>query len=294
MINTKKVTKAIIPAAGFATRFLPQSKSIPKEMLPLVDTPTLDYIVRECVESGITDILIVINSHKKAIEDYFDRSKELEALLLKGNKLNEIEKLKEISNLANFYFIRQPEMNGTAGVVKLCESFVKDEPFALLFGDDLMYSPNNPVTKQLIKAYEKTGSTIVGCQEIKKEDLSKYGIVLPGKKDGALTELINFVEKPKIEEAPSNLANLGRFILTPDIFDYINKTKSSKNGETYLTDSIALMANDKKVYAYTFEGKRYDIGDKFGYVQANIEYALRNDELSDKVKAYLKELVKTI
>lgn len=293
-MNIKKVTKAIIPAAGFATRFLPQSKSIPKEMLPLVDTPTLDYIVRECVESGITDILIVINSHKKAIEDYFDRSKELEALLQKSNKLNEIEKLKSISNLANFYFIRQPEMNGTAGVIKLCETFVKDEPFALLFGDDLMYSPNNPVTKQLINAYEKKGTTIVGCQEIKKEDLSKYGIVFPGEKEGLLTELKGFIEKPNIEDAPSNLANLGRFILTPDIFKYIDKTIPSKNGEIYLTDSIALMAKEKKVYAFTFEGKRYDIGDKFGYVQANIEFALRNNEISEKVKTYLKELVKDI
>lgn len=287
----KKVTKAIIPAAGYGTRFLPATKAMPKEMLPIVDVPSIQYIVEECAESGITDVCIILGRNKNNIADHFDRNVEVEYALAKNGKNNEIDKMNKLAEKVNIVYVRQREMRGTGKAIELCKSFVGDEPFAVLFGDDVMYNPSEPVLKQLIAAYEKTGSTIVGVQEQPREECPKYGVVVPGKVKGKYTEIKGFKEKPKLEELPSQLTSLGRFVLTPDIFGYIEQTPAASNGEVYLPTAIELMSNDMPVYAYTFDGRRYDIGDKLGYIIANIEYAMRNEEINRGLKAYLKDLI---
>jgi len=287
----KKVTKAIIPAAGFGTRFLPATKAMPKEMLPIVDVPSIQYIVEECANSGITDVCIILGRNKNNIADHFDRNFEVEYALQKDGKNDLLNKMNALADKVHICYVRQFAMQGTAKAVELCKSFVNDEPFAVLFGDDVMYSPEKPVTKQLIEAYETTGCTIVGVQTQPKEECPKYGVVVPGKQKGRYTELLGFKEKPKIEELPSRLTSLGRFVLTPEIFKYIEKTPPAKSGEVYLPTAIELMSADLNVYAYEFEGIRYDIGDKLGYVKANVEFGLRNDEISAGLKAYLKEII---
>lgn len=290
----KKVTKAIIPAAGYGTRFLPATKATPKEMLPIVDVPTIQYIVEECVNSGITDICIILGRNKECIPNHFDRNVEVEYALAKSGKNKVIEKMNELTEKVNIVYVRQHEMLGTGKAIELCKSFVKDEPFAVLFGDDVIYNPEYPVTKQLMDAYENTGTTIVGVQMQPREECPKYGVVIPGKEKGKYTEIKGFIEKPKLEELPSQLTSLGRFILTPEIFEYIKQTPAAPNGEVYMPTSIHYMSKDMPVYAYTFDGRRYDIGDKLGFVEANIEYALRNDELKEGLKKYLTELVKKL
>ncbi|MGN1042393.1 MAG: UTP--glucose-1-phosphate uridylyltransferase [Christensenellales bacterium] len=290
----KKVTKAIIPAAGYGTRFLPATKAMPKEMLPIVDVPSIQYIVEECAMSGITDVCIILGRNKNNIADHFDRNIEVEYALEKSGKHSYIEKMNMLAEKVNIVYVRQREMRGTGKAIEICKSFVGNEPFAVLFGDDVIYNPDNPVTKQLIDAYEKTASTIVGVQEQPREECPKYGVVVPGKVKGNYTEIKGFKEKPKIEELPSRLTSLGRFVLTPDIFGYIEQTPPAPNGEIYLSTAIELMANENPVYAYTFDGRRYDIGDKLGYIVANVEYALRNDEINVGLKKYLQELVKKL
>lgn len=293
----KKVRKAIIPAAGYGTRFLPATKAMPKEMLPIVDVPSIQYIVEECEASGITDICIILGRNKNNIADHFDINVELSTILREKKddpkKKKMLELIERFQDL-NICYIRQKEMLGTAKAVALCENFVAGEPFAVLFGDDVMYNPEKPVLKQLIEAYETTGATIVGVQEQPKEEAIKYGVVVPGAQKGRYTELLGFKEKPKINEIPSTLTSLGRFVLTPDIFDFIRETPVSASGEYYLPTAIELQAKVRGAYSYTFEGKRYDIGDKVGYITANIEYGLRNPELKDGLTKYLKELVKSI
>lgn len=286
----KKVTKAIIPAAGYGTRFLPATKAMPKEMLPIVDVPSIQYIVEECAASGITDVCIILGRNKNNIADHFDRNVEVEYALAKSGKYNEIEKMNYLSEKVNIVYVRQRAMRGTGKAIELCRSFVGDEPFAVLFGDDVMYNPSAPVTGQLIDAYENTGSTIVGVQEQPREECPKYGVVVPGKIKGKYTEIKGFKEKPKLEELPSQLTSLGRFVLTPDIFGYIERTPAAPNGEVYLPTAIEMMAADAPVYAYTFDGRRYDIGDKLGYIVANVEFALRNPEINIGLKKYLKEV----
>lgn len=290
----KQVTKAIIPAAGYGTRFLPATKAMPKEMLPIVDVPSIQYIVEECALSGITDVCIILGRNKNNIADHFDRNVEVEYALIKSGKLSDIEKMNKLSDKVNIVYVRQKEMRGTGKAIELCKSFVGNDPFAVLFGDDVMYNPENPVTAQLIKAYEQTGATIVGVQEQPREECPKYGVVVPGKVKGRYTEILGFKEKPKLEELPSQLTSLGRFVLTPDIFEYIKETPAAPNGEVYLPTAIELMAKDMAVFAYSFEGRRYDIGDKLGYIVANIEYALRNGEINSGLKKYLKEIIKEI
>ena len=289
-----KVTKAIIPAAGFGTRFLPATKAIPKEMLPIVDRPSIEYVVEECIESGITDICIILGRNKNSIADHFDRNIEVEYELRQKGKNNELAKMNKFSDKVNIVYVRQKEMLGTGKAIEICKSFAGNDPFVVLFGDDVIYNPEYPVAKQLIDAYEQTLSTIVGVQIMPKEECPKYGVIVPGKVKGRYTYIDGFKEKPKLEELPSQLTSLGRFLLTPEIFDYIAKSPASPNGETYLTTAIELMAFDMPTYAYTFEGKRYDIGDKLGYVKANVEYALRSKELGQGTKEYLKELVKEL
>ncbi len=290
----KQVTKAIIPAAGYGTRFLPATKAMPKEMLPIVDVPSIQYIVEECALSGITDVCIILGRNKNNIADHFDRNVEVEYALIKSGKLSDIEKMNKLSDKVNIVYVRQKEMRGTGKAIELCKSFVGNDPFAVLFGDDVMYNPENPVTAQLIKVYEQTGATIVGVQEQPREECPKYGVVVPGKVKGRYTEILGFKEKPKLEELPSQLTSLGRFVLTPDIFEYIKETPAAPNGEVYLPTAIELMAKDMAVFAYSFEGRRYDIGDKLGYIIANIEYALRNGEINSGLKKYLKEIIKEI
>ena len=286
-----KVTKAVIPAAGLGTRVLPATKAQPKEMLVIVDKPSLQYIVEELVESGIKDIIIVTGRNKNSIEDHFDHSYELEDTLKKNNKNTLLEKVEDISSMANICYVRQNHPKGLGHAILKAKSFVGDEPFVIALGDDIVYN-DVPVAKQLIDSYSKYGSSIVGCQEVKESDVSKYGIVKQLLSlDEKTVEMEDFIEKPSIEEAPSKLACLRRYLLTPKIFDYLEKTEPGKGGEIQLTDAIvAMMKDGEKVLAYNFEGKRYDIGNKFGLLKANIEFGLRNEETREELLEYLKNI----
>ena len=286
-----KVTKAVIPAAGLGTRVLPATKAQPKEMLVIVDKPSLQYIVEELVESGIKNIIIVTGRNKNSIEDHFDHSYELEDTLKKNNKNILLEKVEDISSMANICYVRQNHPKGLGHAILKAKSFVGNEPFVIALGDDIVYN-DVPVAKQLIDSYSKYGSSIVGCQEVKESDVSKYGIVKPLLSlDEKTVEMEDFIEKPSIDEAPSKLACLGRYLLTPKIFDYLEKTEPGKGGEIQLTDAIvAMMKDGEKVLAYNFEGKRYDIGNKFGLLKANIEFGLRNEETREELLEYLKSI----
>ena len=286
-----KVTKAVIPAAGLGTRVLPATKAQPKEMLVIVDKPSLQYIVEELVESGIKDIIIVTGRNKNSIEDHFDHSYELEDTLKKNNKNTLLEKVEDISSMANICYVRQNHPKGLGHAILKAKSFVGNEPFVIALGDDIVYN-DVPVAKQLIDSYSKYGSSIVGCQEVKESDVSKYGIVKPLLSlDEKTVEMEDFIEKPSVDEAPSKLACLGRYLLTPKIFDYLEKTEPGKCGEIQLTDAIvAMMKDGEKVLAYNFEGKRYDIGNKFGLLKANIEFGLRNEETREELLEYLKSI----
>ena len=286
-----KVTKAVIPAAGLGTRVLPATKAQPKEMLVIVDKPSLQYIVEELVESGIKDIIIVTGRNKNSIEDHFDHSYELEDTLKKNNKNILLEKVEDISSMANICYVRQNHPKGLGHAILKAKSFVGNEPFVIALGDDIVYN-DVPVAKQLIDSYSKYGSSIVGCQEVKESDVSKYGIVKPLLSlDEKTVEMEDFIEKPSVDEAPSKLACLGRYLLTPKIFDYLEKTEPGKGGEIQLTDAIvAMMKDGEKVLAYNFEGKRYDIGNKFGLLKANIEFGLRNEETREELLEYLKNI----
>lgn len=285
-----KVKKAVIPAAGFGTRFLPATKSTPKEMLTIVDRPTIHYNVEELIEAGIEDILIIIGRNKEDIANYFDRSPELELYLKENGKEDLYEMTERISNMANIHYVRQKEAKGLGHAVYCAKSFVGDEPFALVLGDDLVYS-TIPCIKQLAEVYEKYESTILGVQSVDKKQVNKYGIIDGIKVDNQLYEVIDLIEKPSIEEAPSNVAILGRYILTPDIFAMIEETPPGKNGEIQLTDALRRLNQHKEIYAYEFEGKRYDTGDKLGYLIATVEYALRNEALSEDFLEYLKRII---
>lgn len=285
-----KVRKAVIPAAGFGTRFLPATKSMPKEMLTIVDRPAIHYNVEELIEAGIEDILIIIGRNKEEIANYFDRSPELELLLKEGGKEELYELTERISNMANIHYVRQKEAKGLGHAVLCAKTFVGDEPFALLLGDDLVHS-TVPCIKQLTEVYDKYESTIIGVQTVEKNQVNKYGIVDGVKVEDHLYEVKGLVEKPSIEEAPSSVAIMGRYVLTPDIFEMIEKTAPGKGGEIQLTDALRLLNEEKGIYAFEFEGKRYDTGDKLGYLIATIEYALRNEELSSDFRDYLKTII---
>lgn len=290
----KSIKKAVIPCAGFGTRFLPVTKTVAKEMLPVVDTPALHLIVKELVDSGIEEILIILSRNKKGIEDYFDRTFDLEELLKKNGKDAELELVQESAKMAKVFFVRQQEMLGTAHAIAQAEAFCEGEPFVVCFGDDVIYTGADvPASKQLIDAYEKTGKLVLGVQKTPPEIACTCGVVKPGKTDGRITEMLGIVEKPSIDELPSELTSLGRFVFTPDIFDYIRKTEASKTGEYYIIDTIDMIAKIGGAIAYEFEGKRYDLGSKLGFMQANIEYMLRRENLAEDLKKYLLELVKT-
>lgn len=289
----KKVRKAVIPAAGLGTRFLPFTKASPKEMLPIVDKPTLQYIVEEIVASGIEEILIVTGRNKKSIEDHFDRAVELEEALKKSGKSADLKIVDDLTNLAHIHYIRQKQALGLGHAIYQAKAFVGDEPFAVLLGDDVVYNAEVPATKQLLDAYYKTGKTVLGVQKVRKEDVCKYGIVNGTKGADGIYKVTGMVEKPKVEEAVSDIAALGRYIINPEIFDLLEKQQAGVGGEIQLTDSLAKLIDKDALCAYEFTGKRYDMGNKEGFLEATCEFALRDENLQGEFKEYLKKLVKT-
>ena len=300
-MSIKKVRKAVIPAAGLGTRVLPATKAQPKEMLVIVDKPALQYLVEELVSAGIEEILIITGRNKGSIENHFDYSYELEKTLEEKGKKDLLKIVNNISEMSNIYYVRQKRPLGLGHAISCAEAFVGDEPFVVLLGDDIIYTDSEkgqkPVTKQLVDKYnELQGGTILGVQEVPHENVSKYGIIKPLKQiDEKTVAVEDFIEKPSVTEAPSNLAALGRYVLEPEIFSYLKETKPGKGGEIQLTDAILAMKNDgEKLYAYNFDGLRYDTGDKFGMFVANVEFGLRHEELKDKVKDYLKDLVEKL
>lgn len=285
------IKKAIIPAAGLGTRFLPATKAQPKEMLPIVDKPTIQYIVEEAVASGIEDIIIVTGRTKKAIEDHFDKSVELELELEKKHNEELLKIARDVSSIANIYYIRQKEPKGLGHAVLTAKNFIGDEPFAVLLGDDVITS-EVPALKQMIDMYDKYGRTILGVQTVASEDVSKYGIVQGNQIEDRIYTVQDMVEKPKREEAPSNVAVLGRYIITPAVFKHLEKQEIGAGGEIQLTDALCKLAKEESVYAYDFIGQRYDVGSKMGFLQATVEFALNREDLRDEFMTYLKTIVK--
>jgi len=287
----KPIKKAIIPAAGLGTRFLPATKAMPKEMLPIVDKPTIQYIVEEAIESGIEDIIIVTSHAKRAIEDHFDANFELEASLKSSGKTDLLQKVKQAE--VDIHYIRQKEPKGLGHAVWCARKFIGDEPFAVLLGDDIVRA-ETPCLKQLMNQYDETGSSIVGVQQVPEEETDRYGIVDPNAQEGRRYQVKEFVEKPKQGTAPSNLAIMGRYILTPEIFTHLDKHEIGAGGEIQLTDAIQALNEKQKVYAYDFEGRRYDVGEKLGFVKTTIELALQNDEMKNELNNYLLKIAEQI
>lgn len=288
-----KIKKVVIPAAGLGTRFLPATKAQPKEMLPIVDKPTIQYIVEEAVASGIETIVIVTGRSKRAIEDHFDKSVELEFELKSKGKEELLQIVEDISNLANVIYVRQKEPLGLGHAILMAKDVVENEPFAVMLGDDIVKS-ETPVLKQLIDVYDSCKSTVLGVQGVAEKDTDKYGIVNPGNFDGTAHKVLGLVEKPNPKEAPSNLAIMGRYIITPAIFEALEKTPKGKGGEIQLTDALQLLLEKEDMCAYEFEGKRYDVGDKLGFLKATCEFALQREDLADSFQEYLLELTNSI
>lgn len=287
----KKIRKAVIPAAGFGTRFLPATKATPKEMLPIVDKPTIQYIVEEALQSGIEEILIISGHAKRAIEDHFDTNTGLEMHLESHGQESLLKMVRSISEI-NIHYIRQKHMRGLGDAILCARSFIDDEPFAVLLGDDVVYNETNPALRQMIDIYNDLGATILGCQEVPLEKVSSYGIVAGVPVEGKnVLRVTNMIEKPSVEEAPSRTAVLGRYIITPDVFEVLARTEPGKGGEIQLTDAIQTMASREAVYAYCFKGKRYDVGDKLGFLKATVEYALRRPDLGEPFRQYLTDLM---
>ena len=286
----RPVRKAVIPAAGMGTRFLPATKAQPKEMLPIVDKPSIQYIIEEAIQSGIEEILIITGRNKRAIEDHFDRSVELELMLKAQGKYDLLNLIEEISDVT-IHYIRQKEAKGLGDAVLCAKQFVGDEPFAVLLGDDII-DAGVPCLKQLMSVYHDCPGTILGVQEVPRGEVCRYGIVKPEVVKHNLWRAVDFVEKPSVAEAPSRLAVMGRYILEPEIFDILENTPPGKGGEIQLTDAIRTLAVDKQsVYAYNFQGRRYDVGDKQGYLEATVEFALKRPDLRDKFLPYLLKIV---
>lgn len=285
-----KVRKAIIPAAGLGTRFLPATKAMPKEMLPIVDKPTIQYIVEEAIESGIEDIIIVTGKGKRAIEDHFDNSFELESTLREKGKLSLLQEVQKPSKLVDIHYIRQKEPKGLGHAIWCARKFIGDEPFAVLLGDDIVQS-EKPCTRQMIELYNRYRSSILGVMTVSDDEVSRYGIVDGKKHDENFYAVKNLVEKPVQEDAPSNLAIMGRYILSPRIFDILSNQKPGAGGEIQLTDAIAKLNEYEAVYAYEFEGQRYDVGEKIGFIKTTIEFALQHEELKEDLLVYLQNVL---
>lgn len=285
----KQIKKAIIPAAGLGTRFLPATKAMPKEMLPILDKPTIQYIVEEAARAGIEDIIIVTGKHKRAIEDHFDNQKELEMVLEEKGKTDLLEKVHYSTDLANIFYVRQKEQKGLGHAIYTARQFIGNEPFAVLLGDDIVES-EEPAIKQLMNVYEETGHSVIGVQEVPGNVTHRYGIIDPLEKQGRRYEVKQFVEKPEQGTAPSNLAIMGRYVLTPEIFDYLKTQKKGAGNEIQLTDAIERMNSEHQVFAYDFIGNRYDVGEKLGFVKTTIEYALKDESMKDELKQFIKKL----
>ena len=285
------VKKAVIPAAGYGTRFLPATKSQPKEMIPIIDTPVIQYVVEEAVASGITDILMIIGKGKRAIEEHFDRSPILEESLLKKHNLKMLDKIRGISNLANIHFVWQKEMNGLGDAILHAKYHVGNEPFAILLGDTLVQGEGGPITKQLVDAYNEHGGSVVAMEEVKPELVSRYGVIDGLPVNDKVFKANDWIEKPSLEEAPSNLAVASRYVFSPEIFDYLEKTPPGKNNEIQLTDAMREMVKSHPMFGLKFNGKRYDIGNKMGFLKTNIEFGLKDPEIRDSLKVWLKEFV---
>lgn len=285
----RQIKKAIIPAAGLGTRFLPATKAMPKEMLPILDKPTIQYIVEEASRAGIEDIIIVTGKHKRAIEDHFDNQKELEMVLEDKGKTELLEKVQYSTELANIFYVRQKEQKGLGHAIYSARQFIGDEPFAVLLGDDIVES-DTPAIKQLMEVYEETGNSVIGVQEVPESETHRYGIIDPLSKNERRYEVQKFVEKPEQGTAPSNLAIMGRYVLTPEIFDYLKTQKKGAGNEIQLTDAIERMNSEHQVFAYDFIGNRYDVGEKLGFVKTTIEYALKDESMKDELKQFIKKL----
>ena len=293
-MQKKRIRKAVIPAAGYGTRFLPATKATPKEMLPIVDKPTIQYIVEEALESGIEDILIISGHGKRAIEDHFDSAPALEHELERKGKQDLLDLVRETTDV-NVHYVRQKYMRGLGDAILCARSFVGNEPFAVLLGDDVVYHPERSALGQLIDVYEARGGSVLGCQMVADEQVSSYGIVAGETLENSrLMRVFDMVEKPALEEAPSRMAVLGRYIISPEIFAILRETRPGKGGEIQLTDALKVLAQSEEVYAYDFEGKRYDLGDKLGFLQATVEFALRRADLGTDFRSYLKKLVKAL
>lgn len=287
------IRKAVIPAAGFGSRFLPATKSQPKEMLPVVDKPTIHYVVEEAVASGITDILMVIGKSKRSIEEYFDRNFELEAELEAKHKHDLLAEVRKISSLANIYFVWQKELKGLGDAVAYARSHIGNEPFALLLGDTILHSnTDRPVLGQLIDVYNQKNTSVVSLEEVPKEKVSRYGVMAGEQEAGRLYRVRDFIEKPEPGTEPSRLVFAGRYVFTPEIFDYLVETKPGKNNEIQLTDAMRQMVQSRPMYGWQIDGRRYDIGNKLDYIKTNIEFALKRDDLREKLSEYIKETAK--
>jgi UTP--glucose-1-phosphate uridylyltransferase len=286
----QSVRKAVIPAAGLGTRFLPATKASPKEMLPVVDKPAIQYVVEEAVRVGLTDILIVTGRGKRSIEDHFDRSFELEYFLEEKGKLDELKEVQDISEMAAIHYIRQRDALGLGHAVAVAEGFVGGEPFVVMLGDDIM-ADSNPLLEEMLRVHERYGRSVLAGMEVSRDEISRYGAIKPEFVEERLARVISIVEKPAPEEAPSNLAAIGRYVLTPEIFDCLRDAKPGKGGEYQLTDAINVLAQEQAVYAWTFEGGRYDVGNKLDYLKATIEMAIDRDDVGSGLREYLADLV---
>ncbi|MEW5921583.1 MAG: UTP--glucose-1-phosphate uridylyltransferase GalU [Bacillota bacterium] len=289
----KRVRKAIIPAAGLGTRFLPATKAQPKEMLPIVDKPTIQYIVEEAVASGIEDIIIVTGRGKRAIEDHFDRSIEMEVTLEQKGNHELLGLVREISEMVDIHYVRQKEPRGLGHAVWCARKFIGEEPFAVLLGDDVIDS-QVPCLQQMLDVYKRWGGTVLGVQEVRAEDTGKYGIVRSEYVGSGLYRVKDLVEKPRPEEAPSTLAVLGRYIIEPEVFDFLEKQEPGAGGEIQLTDALRSLAKGRPMYAYVFEGRRYDVGDRLGFLQATVEFALQREDLREPFREYLEGLLRRL
>lgn len=289
----QKIRKAIIPAAGLGTRFLPATKAQPKEMLPIVDKPAIQYIVEEAIESGIEDIIIVTGRNKRAIEDHFDKSVELEMMLEEKGSTQLLDIVQSVSNLANVHYIRQKQPLGLGHAIYCARKFIGDEPFAVLLGDDILQS-STPGLKQMIEIYEQTETSVIAVQEVPWEDVSKYGIVSPAMNYGSYRLIEDLVEKPDRDQAPSNLAVIGRYLIMPEIFGILERQEPGRGGEIQLTDALRVLNREQRMAAYLMQANRYDVGDKFGYIEATIELALQRPDLQNQMKAYLLNLARKL
>ena len=284
-----KVKKAVIPAAGLGTRFLPATKAQPKVMLPVLDTPALQYVVEEAVRAGITDILIVTGRGQRSIEDHFDRSMELEAFLEEKGKFDELKRIREIADMASIHYVRQKEALGLGHAVGVAEAFVAGEPFAVMLGDDLIHE-SVPLLSEMVRVYEKYGRSAVAALEVSRDEIGMYGCIEPEWVEEHLARIVSIIEKPSPEEAPSTLAAIGRYVFTPEIFAAIRDTKPGRGGEIQLTDAINLLAQEQAVYAYRFDHGRFDVGNLLDYLKATVELAIEREDVGPAFRAYLSEV----